>query len=83
MMSIDDVIEQRRAHGNDPTVTSDTDHTREYIPLIVYGPSLAPGVDLGTRTSFADIGATVEEHLGLTPEGPGKSFLSELQGEKA
>jgi phosphopentomutase len=70
-------------HGNDPTVTSDTDHTREYIPLIVYGPSLMAGVDLGTRGSFADIGATVEEHLGLTPQGPGRSFLAELKGERS
>ena len=70
-------------HGNDPTVTRDTDHTREYIPLIVYGPELKPGVDLGTRASFADIGATVEEHLGLNPVGPGESFFSELQGGQA
>jgi len=70
-------------HGNDPTVTCDTDHTREYVPLIAYGPGLASGVDLGTRSSFADIGATVEEHLGLSPQGPGRSFLSELQGESA
>ena len=70
-------------HGNDPTVTGDTDHTREYIPLIAYGPGFAAGVDLGTRSSFADIGATVEEHLGLDPQGPGRSFLRELQGESA
>jgi len=68
-------------HGNDPTVMESTDHTREYVPVIAYGPGLAPGVDLGTRSSFADIGATVEEHLGLTPVGPGRSFLRELQGE--
>ena len=70
-------------HGNDPTVTCDTDHTREYIPLIVYGPNLTSGVDLGTRASFADIGATVEEHLGLVPPGPGESFLSALRGGAA
>ena len=70
-------------HGNDPTFEDGTDHTREYVPVLAYGPELASGVDLGTRASFADMGATVEEHLGLVPAGPGKSFLPELQGVTA
>jgi phosphopentomutase len=70
-------------HGNDPTNTQGTDHTREYIPVLAYGPDLAPGADLGTRTTFADIGATVEEHLGLTPQDSGTSFLPALQGAVA
>ena len=47
-------------HGNDPT-TPGTDHTREYTPLLVAGPRVAQGVDLGTRTSFADLAATLAE----------------------
>ena len=70
-------------HGNDPTFMDGTDHTREYVPVLAYGPDLAVGVDLGTRATFADIGATVEEHLGLDPAGPGASFLSELRGAVA
>lgn len=65
-------------HGNDPTFTSTTDHTREYVPILGAGPGVRAGTDLGTRETFADIGATVEEALGLTPPGPGRSFFSEL-----
>ena len=65
-------------HGNDPTFAQGTDHTREYVPLIAYGPGLARGVDLGTRASFADIGATIEELFGLEPAGAGRSFAGEL-----
>jgi phosphopentomutase len=65
-------------HGNDPTFVKTTDHTREYVPVLAWGPELAANVDLGTRSTFADIGATVEETLGLPPEGPGRSFLAEL-----
>jgi len=42
-------------HGNDPTTPS-TDHSREYVPLLVYGPRVQAGVDLGTRPTFADLG---------------------------
>jgi phosphopentomutase len=65
-------------HGNDPTKSDTTDHTREYVPILAAGPGLRRGVDLGTRASFADIGATVEEALGLVPRGPGVSFLGRL-----
>ncbi|HVT04989.1 MAG TPA: phosphopentomutase [Thermoanaerobaculia bacterium] len=61
-------------HGCDPTDVS-TDHTREYVPLIIAGPGMPPR-DLGTRGTFADLGASVGEHLGLSPEGmPGRSAL--------
>jgi phosphopentomutase len=66
-------------HGNDPTHLATTDHTREYVPILACGPAIAGGVDLGTRDSMADIGATVEEALGLVPGGPGTSFFAELQ----
>ncbi|MFT7670776.1 MAG: phosphopentomutase [Planctomycetota bacterium] len=64
-------------HGNDPTFTENTDHTREYTPIIVSGASVRAGVDLGTRTSMADIGATVCEALGVEVPSFGVSFLSE------
>jgi phosphopentomutase len=68
-------------HGNDPTFRG-TDHTREYIPVIAYSPAQTiPGpADLGSRESFADIGATIAHALlGAVPPGyPGDSFLPEL-----
>jgi phosphopentomutase len=65
-------------HGNDPTKLETTDHTREYVPVLAAGPGIRRGVELGTRDTFADIGATVEEALGLPPHGPGRSFLDDL-----
>ena len=64
-------------HGNDPTFPG-TDHTREYGPLLVFGKTARPGVDLGTRGSLADIGQTVAENFGLKLTA-GESFLSELK----
>lgn len=66
-------------HGNDPTHLATTDHTREYVPVLACGPAIVGGVALGTRDSMADIGATVEEALGLVPGGPGTSFFAELR----
>ena len=63
-------------HGNDPTFPG-TDHTREYAPLLVYGKSARPGVDLGTRSSLADIGQTVADNFGLKLTA-GQSFLGEV-----
>src|ERR1041385_6360348 len=60
-------------HGNDPTFAG-TDHTREYAPLLVYGKSARPGVNLGTRSSLSDIGQTVAENFGLKLTA-GESFL--------
>lgn len=64
-------------HGNDPTTPS-TDHSREYVPLLVAGPGIRGGVDLGTRRTFADVGATVAEALAVTWTGPGGSVLGLL-----
>lgn len=64
-------------HGCDPTFPG-TDHTREYIPLLVTGPGLKRGVDLGTRHSFADIGATVFEYLSGQSWPAGRSFLADI-----
>jgi phosphopentomutase len=66
-------------HGNDPTFPG-TDHTREYAPLLVYGKSARPGINLGTRGSLADIGQTVAENFGLQLTA-GKSFLSQVSQE--
>src|SRR6266508_492931 len=64
-------------HGNDPTFAG-TDHTREYAPLLVYGKSARPGVNLGTRASLADIGQTVAENFGLKLTA-GESFLAQVR----
>ena len=64
-------------HGNDPTTPS-TDHSREYVPLLLSGAGVRPGLDLGTRPTFADLGQTIADvfEIGRLPEGT--SFLSEL-----
>jgi phosphopentomutase len=71
----DDLVLLSADHGNDPTKHETTDHTREYVPILATGTRVKAGADLGTRESFADIGATVEEALGFEPRGPGRSFL--------
>jgi len=63
-------------HGNDPTHPG-TDHTREYVPLLVYSPSFQ-SKNLGIRKTFSDIGQTVAEIFGLAPLKQGTSFLKEL-----
>jgi len=63
-------------HGNDPTTPS-TDHSREIVPLLVLGPRVRPA-DLGRRRTFADIGQTVAEFLGVPALGAGTSFLPEV-----
>lgn len=73
-----DAVLMTADHGNDPTKHETTDHTREYIPILACGPAVKAGVDLGTRDSFADIGATVEESLGLVPPSSARSFWSTL-----
>jgi phosphopentomutase len=61
-------------HGNDPTTRS-TDHSREYVPLLFYGPSIKKGINLGIRKSFADLGRTVAEAFGFKSCGlAGRSF---------
>jgi len=75
----DDLLILTADHGNDPTTPS-TDHSREYVPLLVAGPRVRGGVDLGVRQTFADVGATVAEALGLAWAGPGVSLLRRLTG---
>jgi phosphopentomutase len=64
-------------HGNDPTTPS-TDHSREYVPLMVTGPGVRAGADLGTRRTFADLGQTLAELFGVRRLAHGTSFLHEI-----
>ncbi len=64
-------------HGCDPTLPG-TDHTREYVPLLIQGARLRCGVDLGTRESMADLAATLQAFFGLTGSLAGQSFLQEI-----
>ena len=73
----DDLIMITADHGNDPTFPG-SDHTREYAPLLVYGKSARPGVDLGSRASLADIGQTIAHNFGLQLTA-GESFLKQLR----
>jgi len=75
-LTADDLLFITADHGNDPTDGS-TDHTREYVPLLVAGMNGA-GVDLGIRDQYCDIAATIAEGLKLPMPARGKSFLAEV-----
>ena len=64
-------------HGNDPTTPS-TDHSREYVPVFLVGAAVRPGTDIGVRQTFADLGQTIAELLGVGPLGNGSSFLGDI-----
>ncbi|MBE5860501.1 MAG: phosphopentomutase [Butyrivibrio sp.] len=70
----DDIIMMTADHGCDPAYLKTTDHTREYIPFIMYGKNVTPR-NLGTRSSFTDIAATVLDYFGIKPEFEGTSML--------
>jgi phosphopentomutase len=70
----DDLLFITADHGNDPT-TASTDHARECVPLLVFGPRVRPG-SVGTRSTFSDLGASVAEWFGIGFRGRGTSFLS-------
>jgi phosphopentomutase len=72
----DDLLFITADHGNDPTTPS-TDHSREVVPLLVVGPRVQP-VPLGRRSTFADVGQTVADFLGVPPLSAGTSFLPEV-----
>ncbi|MFC4103795.1 phosphopentomutase [Paenibacillus xanthanilyticus] len=73
----DDLLIVTADHGNDP-VHPGTDHTREYVPLLVYGPSLQSPGSLGIRATFADVAATIADNFGAKAPANGTSFLSSL-----
>jgi phosphopentomutase len=72
-MRQDDILFITADHGNDPT-TPGTDHSRERVPVLVYGWSVSNNINLGTRSSFSDIAATIGELLQVDWQGPGDSF---------
>ena len=74
----DDVVIITADHGCDPS-TQSTDHSREYTPMLIFGDKIKSGVNLGTRSSFADIGATVADYLGVITDTEGQSFLEEIK----
>ncbi|SCH11096.1 MULTISPECIES: phosphopentomutase [unclassified Romboutsia] len=76
-MKESDILIINADHGNDPTYKG-TDHTREYIPLLVYGKNINKNVNLGIRDSFADIGATVTDILNVKMPKVGKSFKQDI-----
>ena len=76
-MGDEDIVMITADHGCDPAYTATTDHTREYVPLLILGKQVKP-VNLGTRLSFADIAATVAELLDVQLDTPGKSFAGEI-----
>ena len=73
----DDLVMITADHGCDPAYTATTDHTREYVPLLMLGKGVK-SVNLGTRASFADIAATVAELLNVELDTPGESFAKEI-----
>ncbi|MGE7949415.1 phosphopentomutase [Lysinibacillus sp. NPDC093688] len=77
-MTEDDLLIITADHGNDPTFPG-TDHTREYVPLIVYSPGFNGGSELALRETFADIAATVAENFKVEAPKFGKSFLTDLK----
>ena len=73
----EDLVMITADHGCDPAYTATTDHTREYVPLLILGKGVKPA-DLGTREGFCDIAATVTEVLGVPYTTPGKSFAKDI-----
>lgn len=76
-MRPEDILMVTADHGCDPGYKG-TDHTREDVPCLIWGKPLKKGVDLGTRNTFADQGATIADYFGLSYRGDGESFLSEI-----
>jgi phosphopentomutase len=74
----DDLLVVTADHGNDPTTPS-TDHSREYVPLLIAGARVKKGIDLGTRPTFADLGQTLAEIFGVGPLAFGESFLRSIR----
>jgi phosphopentomutase len=82
LLRSDDLLIVTADHGNDPTTPS-TDHSREYVPLLVTGAHVRAGADLGTRATFADLGQTLAELFGLERLAHGASFLGQIAASPA
>lgn len=74
LLKDDDILMITADHGCDPSFTKSTDHTREYVPLLIYGKHVKP-VNLGTRAGFCDIGKTICDYLNVSNNIHGNSFL--------
>ncbi len=79
MLGEDDLLIITADHGCDPTLKHSTDHTREYVPLLTYSKKTTPGINLGTRDTFADVACTVADIFKLRHSFPGTSFLREME----
>jgi len=75
MLTRDDVLIVTADHGCDPSHAAHTDHTREFVPLLVYGPGLPAGIDLGIRKTFGDVAATTLKLFGRQPDLAGTPVL--------
>ena len=78
-MQPEDVLMITADHGCDPSYLKTTDHTREYVPYLIYGQGVQPGVDLGTRLGFGAIANTVCDALGICAQLDGKSVWNEVK----
>jgi phosphopentomutase len=76
-MKDDDLLIITADHGNDP-VHHGTDHTREFVPLLIYAKTMTEGKELPLRETFADVGATIAENFAVPMPKYGKSFLAEI-----
>ena len=77
-LAADDILVITADHGCDPAFEAHTDHTREYVPLLVYGPACRRSIDLGTRDTFADCGQTIADCLALPALQNGVSFKHQI-----
>ena len=73
----DDMVIIAADHGCDPSTPS-TDHSREYVPMLIFGDKIKAGVDLKTRKTFADIGKTIADIFEIESEIPGESFYEKV-----
>lgn len=80
-MNKDDILIITADHGCDPT-TSSTDHSREYIPILVYGENIKENIDIGVQSSFSNIGKSILDYLSIKNTLPGESFLKEVLKEE-
>jgi len=78
-LRVDDLLVLTADHGNDPTTPS-TDHSREYVPILLTGARVRAGADIGTRSTFADLGQTLADNFRVDPLAHGASFLGEILG---
>lgn len=81
-MNENDLLIITADHGCDPTLADSTDHTREYVPLLIFGKNAKPGIDLGTRKTFSDIASTLAENFRIDYTFPGISFYKEITGSR-